>query len=45
LESREEELADRISDEYRTKMKTGLQNWVAGGETGNLAWGIIHARI
>ncbi|MGP4020258.1 glycine/sarcosine N-methyltransferase [Saccharopolyspora sp. 5N708] len=44
LESQEAELADRISDEYRTKMKTGLQNWVAGGKAGNLAWGIIHAR-
>ncbi|MEV6231972.1 methyltransferase domain-containing protein [Saccharopolyspora shandongensis] len=44
LEGREAELADRISDEYRTKMKTGLRNWVAGGKAGNLAWGIIHAR-
>ncbi|MEV0082750.1 methyltransferase domain-containing protein [Saccharopolyspora sp. NPDC050642] len=44
LESREAELADRISDEYRTKMKTGLKNWVAGGKAGNLSWGIIHAR-
>ncbi|MEV5540354.1 methyltransferase domain-containing protein [Saccharopolyspora shandongensis] len=44
LEGREAELADRISDEYRTKMKTGLKNWVAGGKAGNLAWGIIHAR-
>ncbi|KAA5838346.1 methyltransferase domain-containing protein [Saccharopolyspora hirsuta] len=44
LESREAELADKISDEYRTKMKTGLKNWVSGGKAGNLAWGIIHAR-
>jgi glycine/sarcosine/dimethylglycine N-methyltransferase len=44
LESRESDLADRISDEYRTKMKAGLKNWVAGGKAGNLAWGIIHAR-
>ncbi|SDY93186.1 glycine/sarcosine N-methyltransferase [Saccharopolyspora shandongensis] len=44
LEGREAELADWISDEYRTKMKTGLKNWVAGGKAGNLAWGIIHAR-
>jgi sarcosine/dimethylglycine N-methyltransferase len=44
LESREADLADRISDEYRTKMKAGLKNWVAGGKAGNLAWGIIHAR-
>ncbi|MER7016221.1 methyltransferase domain-containing protein [Saccharopolyspora sp. NPDC000359] len=44
LEDREAELADKISDEYRTKMKTGLKNWVSGGKAGNLAWGIIHAR-
>ncbi|MGW1678080.1 glycine/sarcosine N-methyltransferase [Saccharopolyspora sp. NPDC002376] len=44
LESREAELADKISDEYRAKMKTGLKNWVSGGKAGNLAWGIIHAR-
>lgn len=44
LEGKEAELADRISDEYRTKMKAGLKNWVAGGKAGNLAWGIIRAR-
>ncbi|GAB3277907.1 glycine/sarcosine N-methyltransferase [Parasphingorhabdus pacifica] len=44
LQSKEAELADYISEDYRTRMKTGLQNWVAGGKGGNLAWGIIHAR-
>ncbi|MFC7340078.1 methyltransferase domain-containing protein [Saccharopolyspora griseoalba] len=44
LEAHEGELADKISDEYRNKMKTGLRNWVNGGKAGNLAWGIIHAR-
>ncbi|MDR7300162.1 glycine/sarcosine N-methyltransferase [Haloactinomyces albus] len=44
LESREHELADKIGEEYRKNMKTGLQNWVSGGNAGNLAWGIIHAR-
>ncbi|MDA3645340.1 methyltransferase domain-containing protein [Saccharopolyspora indica] len=44
LESRESELSEKISDEYRAKMKTGLKNWVSGGKAGNLAWGIIHAR-
>ncbi|RKT87723.1 sarcosine/dimethylglycine N-methyltransferase [Saccharopolyspora antimicrobica] len=44
LESKESELSDKISDEYRTRMKAGLKNWVSGGEAGNLAWGIIHAR-
>jgi sarcosine/dimethylglycine N-methyltransferase len=44
LEGREGELSDRIGQEYRTNMKTGLQNWVTGGNAGNLAWGIFHAR-
>jgi SAM-dependent methyltransferase len=44
LESREAELADRIGEDYRKHMKTGLQNWVNGGKAGNLAWGIFHAR-
>ncbi|RRO19861.1 methyltransferase domain-containing protein [Saccharopolyspora rhizosphaerae] len=44
LEAREGDLADKISDAYRTKMKAGLKNWVSGGKAGNLAWGIIHAR-
>ncbi|MBK0866693.1 MAG: methyltransferase domain-containing protein [Saccharopolyspora sp.] len=44
LESRESELADRISEEYRTKMKRGLRAWVDSGNAGSLAWGIIHAR-
>ncbi|MBA8824394.1 sarcosine/dimethylglycine N-methyltransferase [Saccharopolyspora lacisalsi] len=44
LESREQELSDRIGERYRTSMKAGLRNWVNGGNTGNLAWGIVHAR-
>jgi glycine/sarcosine/dimethylglycine N-methyltransferase len=44
LESREQELADRIGEDYRTRMKTGLRNWVEAGRGGNLAWGIFHAR-
>ncbi|SDK12959.1 sarcosine/dimethylglycine N-methyltransferase [Actinopolyspora mzabensis] len=44
LESREKELADFIGEEYRTRMKAGLRNWVQGGNGGNLAWGIIHAK-
>ena len=30
------------SEEYLEKMKIGLQHWVDGGKTGNLAWGILH---
>ncbi|MFR9728221.1 methyltransferase domain-containing protein [Saccharopolyspora sp. MS10] len=44
LEARESELADRIGEEYRTKMKRGLRAWVESGNAGSLAWGIIHAR-
>ncbi|MCX2734315.1 methyltransferase domain-containing protein [Saccharopolyspora sp. NFXS83] len=44
LEARESELSDRISEEYRTKMKRGLRAWVESGNGGSLAWGIIHAR-
>jgi sarcosine/dimethylglycine N-methyltransferase len=44
LEQREPELADAISEDYRTRMKAGLRNWIEGGNAGNLAWGIFHAR-
>ncbi|MQA04210.1 MAG: methyltransferase domain-containing protein [Streptosporangiales bacterium] len=44
LEQVESELEGKVSAEYRTKMKEGLRNWVNGGNAGNLAWGIFHAR-
>jgi sarcosine/dimethylglycine N-methyltransferase len=44
LQARESEIADKVSDEYRTHMKEGLQNWVNAGSSDNLAWGIFHAR-
>ncbi|GAA2775955.1 methyltransferase domain-containing protein [Saccharopolyspora taberi] len=44
LESREHELADRIGEAYRTRMKAGLRSWVEAGNAGNLAWGIFHAQ-
>jgi len=43
LERRESELDGHVSEAYRTRMKTGLRNWVEGGHAGNLAWGIFHA--
>jgi SAM-dependent methyltransferase len=43
LVSREGELQGKVSDDYCTRMKAGLQHWVAGGKAGNLAWGIFHA--
>ncbi len=43
-ESREHELEGKISKEYLERMKTGLRNWVNGGKSGDLAWGILHYR-
>ncbi|MGH3095587.1 MAG: methyltransferase domain-containing protein [Streptosporangiales bacterium] len=43
-EQHDAELEGKVSDDYRTRMKTGLRNWVEGGRAGNLAWGIFHAR-
>lgn len=33
-----------ISEEYIDNMKTGLRNWVNGGQSGQLAWGIFRIR-
>jgi sarcosine/dimethylglycine N-methyltransferase len=44
LESRETELSAHIGEDYRTRMKAGLRNWVTAGNGGSLAWGIFHAR-
>lgn len=42
LERRAPELTGKVSEAYQTRMKAGLQNWVNGGSSGNLAWGILH---
>jgi glycine/sarcosine/dimethylglycine N-methyltransferase len=42
-ERRADDLAGQVSEQYLTKMKTGLRNWVEGGNAGNLAWGIFVA--
>lgn len=44
LEDREDEIKDKVSQTYRDNMKAGLKHWVNGGNSGNLAWGIIHAK-
>lgn len=45
LEKRESELSEtKISQDYIDHMKTGLRNWVNGGKSGSLAWGILHYR-
>lgn len=43
-ERREEELAEVVSEEYISRMKTGLRHWVDGGEKGRLTWGIFNFR-
>jgi glycine/sarcosine/dimethylglycine N-methyltransferase len=45
LERRDGELEGLVSQEYRTRMKQGLRNWVQGGLAGNLAWGIFTVRM
>jgi SAM-dependent methyltransferase len=42
-ERRDGELEGRVSQEYRARMKAGLQHWVEGGNAGNLAWGFLYA--
>ncbi|MGH3623801.1 MAG: SAM-dependent methyltransferase, partial [Sciscionella sp.] len=44
-EKNEKELLEKISSDYVTNMKTGLRNWVNGGNNGHLAWGIFTARL
>ena len=44
LERAEPEFSGKISDEYISNMKTGLRNWVNGGGSGQLSWGIFRIR-
>ncbi len=44
LESREDELAEVVSQDYIDHMKQGLGHWVEGGDNGHLTWGIFHFR-
>ncbi|MEF8792511.1 SAM-dependent methyltransferase [Thiohalorhabdus sp.] len=44
LQRRENELRGKVSDEYIENMKKGLRHWVDGGNSGYLAWGILHFR-
>jgi SAM-dependent methyltransferase len=43
-EAREPEISQKISTDYLEHMKTGLRNWVRGGESGHLKWGIIRCK-
>jgi glycine/sarcosine/dimethylglycine N-methyltransferase len=44
LEAAEPKFEGAISDEYISNMKTGLKNWVNGGKSGQLSWGIFRIR-
>lgn len=41
-EKQERSLKEKVSPEYITNMKKGLQYWIDGGKNGWLAWGIFH---
>ncbi len=45
LESRYDEMLNRISREYADNMIAGLKHWVTAGEAGDLRWGILHFRL
>jgi len=44
LLGRRQELSDKVSEEYVTRMLEGLKHWVEAGTNGYLAWGIMHFR-
>lgn len=41
LESREDELQELCSDEYRANMKKGLRHWIEAGKNGVITWGML----
>ncbi|MGF1483641.1 MAG: SAM-dependent methyltransferase [Opitutales bacterium] len=44
LTEREQELSKFCSDDYRTRMKQGLNHWIKAGQADALAWAILHFR-
>lgn len=42
LESRDAELSEFCSKDYRERMKNGLSHWINAGNQGVLDWGILH---
>lgn len=42
LESHEEQLKGKVSDQYVANMKVGLGHWIYGGKNGQLCWGVLH---
>lgn len=45
LTRREAELDGYVSEEFRERMKTGVQHWMRCGRSGSMAWGIFHVRM
>lgn len=45
LESRHDEMVERCSREYVTRMLEGLGHWVEAADRGYLTWGIHHFRL
>ena len=43
-EQRDGEMTQKISAAYLEHMKDGLRNWVSGGESGHLSWGIFSCK-
>ncbi|WP_243722577.1 class I SAM-dependent methyltransferase [Actinomadura sp. 7K507] len=43
-EEREADFSGQISADYLEHMKSGLRNWVHGGESGHLKWGIFRCK-
>lgn len=41
-EKKEKELKLVVSEDYISRMKTGLNHWVNGGQNGYITWGIFH---
>ena len=44
LFKRRVELAENVSTQYIERMIVGLTHWILAGESGHLAWGILHFR-
>ena len=40
--ARQPDLKGMISDDYLSRMKVGLENWINAGKKGYLEWGILH---
>jgi sarcosine/dimethylglycine N-methyltransferase len=44
IRSRYDELKEKSDQQYLDRMLDGLKHWVEGGNSGTLAWGIMHFR-